>query len=124
MALNLPVLPSRYPDQLPTYDLSSLLTNGIVPKQAGSVTASVDTNHVYWDVRVITSGAVDPDYTRFLEGIPVELMPVVHTSRLALHGISATQVQWNASWNFMQIYGARITFGELSFEARTLRRAG
>ncbi len=122
MAINLPLIASRYPDQLPTYDISSLLTNGITPKQAGSVTAAVDTNHVYWDVRLVVAGAVDPDYTRFLEGIPVELMPAVHTSRLALHGVGVAQVQWNASYNFMQIYGARITNGELSFEARTPRR--
>lgn len=122
MAIDLPQLPSRYPDQLPTYDLSSLLVNGITAKQSGSVTAAVGANHVYWDVRVVTSGAIDPDYTRFLEGIPVELMPPIHITRLALHGVSAAQVQWNASWNFMQTYGVRIANGELSFEARTLRR--
>lgn len=121
--LDLPILESRYPDQFPTYDISQFLINGMAERSRGSVNAAVSANHVYWDCRIVTSGFIDPENPRFFENLPAELMPAIHVSRLAMHGSSTTQVQWNASWNFMQVYGTRIAYGELSFEARTPRRA-
>lgn len=124
MSLLLPQLPSRYPDQAPTYDISSLLINGVKPFAPGSAFVSVEPNHVIWDLRLDTSQLVDVENRRFLENIPAELMPAVSTTRIALHGYVAAQVQWNASYRFMQIYSVRLdSYGSLSFEARTLRRA-
>jgi len=123
MSLDLPQLPSRYPDQWPTYDLSSLLINGVQPFAPGSALVTVEPNHVTWDLRLNTSQLVEVENRRFLENIPAELMPTVSTTRIALHGAVAAQVQWNSAYRFMQIYAVRLdTYGSLSFEGRTLRR--
>ncbi|PCC29715.1 hypothetical protein CIK76_04800 [Glutamicibacter sp. BW80] len=123
MSLNLPMVESRYPDQFPTYDISQFLVNGVKAFGPGSVTATVEPNHVSWDIRLDTSQITDPDNRYFFQNLPADLMPGVSTARIALHGTVAAQVQWNASWRFMQIYSARLNDrGSLSFEARTLRR--
>lgn len=123
MNLNLPQLPSRYPDQAPTYDLSSLLINGVQSFAPGSAVVTVEPNHVTWDMRLNTSQLIDVENRRFLQDIPDELMPAVSTTRIALHGAVAAQVQWNSAYRFMQIYAVRLdAYGSLSFEGRTLRR--
>lgn len=123
MSLDLPMVESRYPDQFPTYDISQFLVNGVKAFAPGSVTVTVETNHVSWDIRLDTSTIVDADNRYFFQNLPAELMPAVSTARIALHGTVAAQVQWNASWRFMQIYSVRLNErGSLSFEARTLRR--
>lgn len=121
--VNLPLIESRYPDQFPTYDISQFLVNGAKEFGPESVTATVEASHVSWDIRLDTSAIVDADNRYFFQNLPAELMPAVSTARIALHGTVAAQVQWNASWRFMQIYSVRLNErGSLSFEARTLRR--
>lgn len=122
MSLDLPLLPSRYPDQWPTFDLSQFLVNGCVPVAPGSVMATVSASHVYWDIRIRTADILDPNNQRFFENLPADLVPGVGATRLALHGNGTARVQWNAAYRFMQIFGVRLDAGELSFEARTLRR--
>lgn len=120
---DLPLLPSRYEDQYPTYDLSSLLINGVTAFAADSVAATVEPNSVAWDIRVQTSSIEDVTNRRFMEGVPLELMPASAAVRLALHGTGAAQVQWSAQWRFLQIYGVNLSaYGTLAIEARTRRR--
>ena len=49
---DLPVIDTRYPGLGVTYDVSPLLMNGIVAREPGSVTATVEPNHVFWDFRL------------------------------------------------------------------------
>lgn len=122
--IDLPMVNSRYPDQFPTYDVSSLLVNGVIPFSFGSAVVTVETNSISWDMRLDTLKLVDIENRRFMDNVPVELMPQVSTTRIALHGASVAQVQWNGLYRFMQIYAVRLDAnGSLSFDARTLRRA-
>jgi len=124
MALELPILATRYPARYPTYDISQFLVNGVQAFEPGSVIATVEPNHVSWDIRLNTSQVFDRENRYFFQNLPAELMPPVSTARLALHGAAAAQVQFNATYRFMQIYAVNLNaFGSLSFEARTLRRA-
>lgn len=49
-------------------------------------------------------------------------MPQVSDADNGILGTTTVQVQWNATWRFMQIYSRRLTEGELSFKSWTLRR--
>lgn len=121
--LDLPMVESRYPDQFPTYDISQFLVNGVKAFAPGSAVVTFEPNHVTWDMRLNTSQLIDVENRRFLQDIPAELMPAVSTTRIALHGTGAAQVQWNSAYRFMQIYAVRLdAYGSLSFEGRTLRR--
>lgn len=123
MSLDLPLLPTRYSDQWPTYDLSGLLMNGVTAFAPDSVGATVEANSISWDIRVQTSAILDSSNRRFMEGVPAELMPASSAVRLALHGTDGAQVQWSAAWGFLQLYGVNLNArGTLAFEARTRRR--
>ena len=119
---DLPVIDTRYPGLGVTYDLSPLLTNGVRAFGEGSIMATLEANHVFWDCRLAHTAETDSDNRRFFEGIPEELTPPASTARAGILGSGIVQVQWTASWRFMQIFGRRLTEGALSFEGRTLRR--
>lgn len=124
MSLDLPEIPSRYPAQYPTYDISQYLISGCTPFSEGSVMVTVQPNHVLWDCRISTGSAVDDPNRRFLQGLPEELRPPVGVSRIGTLGEQLTRMQWHTGgWIFLGDPTKRLIDGSIAFEARTLRRA-
>lgn len=124
MSLELPVVDVPYPGINPTYDVSQYLANGCEPFSAGSVMATIENNHVFWDVRISTGNAENNPNRRLFQGLPTELTPPIGITRPAALGVGFTLIQWHASgWIFLTDATKNLRDGAIMFEARTIRRA-
>lgn len=123
MSLDPPVIETPYKDANPTFDVSNYLANGCEPFAPGSVMATIDRNHIFWDVRISTAGATNNPNRRFFDGLPVEFRPPVGVIRAATHGLDHIIIQWHTSgWVFLADAARNLTSGVIAFEARTIRR--
>lgn len=124
MSLDLPAVDVPYPGINPTYDVSQYLANGCEPFSAGSVMATIEANHVFWDVRISTGSAENNPNRRMFQGLPPELAPPIGITRPAALGVGFTLVQWHAGgWVFLTDASKNLRDGAIMFEARTIRRA-
>lgn len=120
----LPVIETPYPTVRPTYDVAQYLANGCTPFSPGSVMATVENNHVFWDCRIATGNAESNPNRRFFQGLPPELTPPVGVIRSATHGLQHIIIQWHTSgWIFLADASRVLNHGVIAFEARTVRRA-